>query len=153
MQGTYHKTSNYQNGTFFNCTDEPTDAVTLSMLRKVPCSECGETKNLCYFYDGFIDHISNCIPFRDPIPVEVLSNFSAVGNLRKVLEEGFEIEWDGICNTCGDVGILMKKGRFMKRLVFVVMESIHTTALMVIYFIVYTHIMHLVYFHFFCTIL
>lgn len=105
MLGAFHYTANYRTGTFFNCTKEP-DGDTLPKLMKAPCLECGPTNNLCYFYDGYIDHVDNCNPFRVGIPVREFGNFSAVGNLRKVLQQGFEIEWDGDCKSCmqNDVG-------------------------------------------------
>ncbi|KAL5701613.1 hypothetical protein ACHQM5_026931 [Ranunculus cassubicifolius] len=95
----------YRTGTFFNCTKEP-DKDTLAKLRKAPCLECGESSNLCYFYDGYIDHVDTCRSFRVAIPVQQFGNLSNVENLRKVLQEGFEVEWDGDCDSCvaNDVG-------------------------------------------------
>ncbi|XP_058099700.1 uncharacterized protein LOC131244051 [Magnolia sinica] len=43
--------------------------------------------------------IPNCRPFRTVIPVKVFNNFSGVGNLRKVLQEGFRSDWDGVCGS------------------------------------------------------
>ncbi|KAF9599706.1 hypothetical protein IFM89_001652 [Coptis chinensis] len=99
LLGALHYTSDYRTGTFFNCTKEP-DKGTLDNMMKSPCLECGETSNLCYFYDGYTDHVANCRPFRVAIPVKAFGNFSGVGNLRRVLQEGFEVEWDGDCNSC-----------------------------------------------------
>ncbi|XP_058099984.1 rust resistance kinase Lr10-like [Magnolia sinica] len=91
--------SGYRAGTFFNCTKKPEEDV-LSKLRKAPCLECVETSNLCYFYDGYMSEIPNCRPFRVFIPAKVYNNFSGVGNLRKVLQEGFRTDWDGVCGPC-----------------------------------------------------
>ncbi|PIA41750.1 hypothetical protein AQUCO_02200288v1 [Aquilegia coerulea] len=95
----------YRTGTFFNCSKEPSND-TLARMMKAPCLECGETSNLCYFYDGYIDHIDSCRSFRVAIPVQQFGNFSGVGNLRRVLQQGFQVEWDGDCNICmeKDVG-------------------------------------------------
>ncbi|KAF9599655.1 hypothetical protein IFM89_001601 [Coptis chinensis] len=104
MLGTLHYSSAYKPGTFFNCTKEP-DKNTLAKMIRSPCLECVETSNLCYFYDGFIGHVDFCIPFRIAIPVKIFGNLREVRNLRRVLQEGFEVQWDGNCNSCMDKNI------------------------------------------------
>ncbi|KAF9601586.1 hypothetical protein IFM89_020502 [Coptis chinensis] len=73
---------------------------------KSPCLECGETSNFCFYYDGFLDHVDYCSLFRVNIPVTIYGNLGKVGNLRRVLQEGFEVSWDEDCNSCmeNDVG-------------------------------------------------
>ncbi|XXG72263.1 hypothetical protein AAC387_Pa07g1403 [Persea americana] len=97
-------TSNaYRTGTFFNCTEKPQSDI-LARLMAAPCLECGETKNWCYFYNGFTDPIPNCRPFTSSIPNELFNNLSGVGNLRRALQVGFEAEWDSVCGVaCMDV--------------------------------------------------
>ncbi|KAF9599702.1 hypothetical protein IFM89_001648 [Coptis chinensis] len=43
---------------------------------------------------------------RVDVPVNIHSRLSEVRNLRKVLQEGFEVQWNGNCNSCmeNDVG-------------------------------------------------
>ncbi|XP_058097356.1 rust resistance kinase Lr10-like [Magnolia sinica] len=103
VEGVFHAKSDYWLGTFFNCTKKPAEDI-VSRLREGPCLECGETSNLCYFYDGYMSDIPNCRPFRTIIPVKVFNNFSMVGNLRKVLQEGFRTDWDGVCGPCMEMG-------------------------------------------------
>ncbi|KAF9613365.1 hypothetical protein IFM89_007443, partial [Coptis chinensis] len=99
--------SAYRIGTFFNCTREP-DTDTLSRMTRSPCLECGETSNLCYFrdyydgqsYAGFVGLVDGCITFRVAIPANIAANLSEVRNLRRVLQEGFEVQWDGNCDSC-----------------------------------------------------
>ncbi|KAF5196492.1 Rust resistance kinase lr10, partial [Thalictrum thalictroides] len=95
----------FRTGTFLNCSKEPSHDTLIRMM-KAPCLECGETSNLCYFYDGYIGHIESCRSFRVAIPAKQYGNFSGVGNLRRVLQQGFQVEWDGDCNICmeRDVG-------------------------------------------------
>lgn len=93
----------YRTGTFFNCTQKPQSDI-LARLMAAPCLECGETKNLCYFYNGFMDPIPNCRPFLSSIPNELFNNLTGAGNLRRALQEGFEAEWDSVCGVdCMDV--------------------------------------------------
>ncbi|KAJ8629555.1 hypothetical protein MRB53_022878 [Persea americana] len=93
----------YRTGTCFNCTVKPQGDI-LARLMAAPCLECGETKNLCYFYNGFMDPIPNCRPFISSIPNELFNNLTGVGNLRRALQEGFEAEWDSVCGVaCMDV--------------------------------------------------
>ncbi|KAF9599707.1 hypothetical protein IFM89_001653 [Coptis chinensis] len=99
MLGSVHYTTDYRTGTLFNCTKEP-DSGTLLNLRKVPCLECGETSNLCYFYDGNLDNVANCRTFRTAIPVKIFNNLTGVVRLRSVLQKGFVLEWDRKCNLC-----------------------------------------------------
>ncbi|KAF9599858.1 hypothetical protein IFM89_001804 [Coptis chinensis] len=100
--------SDYRTGTFFNCTKEPADKDTLARMIRSPCLECGETSNLCYFYDGYFPHVDSCIPFRVAIPVSIYANLSGVRNLRRVLQQGYEVQWneDKTCDLCmkNDVG-------------------------------------------------
>ncbi|KAF5178683.1 hypothetical protein FRX31_031730, partial [Thalictrum thalictroides] len=99
MLGNVGYTVDYRTGTLFNCTEEP-DANTLSKLKKAPCLECGETTNLCYFYDGNMDDVANCRTFRTAIPVTLFSNFTGVVELRSLLQKGFVVEWTEKCNLC-----------------------------------------------------
>ncbi|KAL5982670.1 hypothetical protein ACLOJK_016746 [Asimina triloba] len=104
MAGNFHMSTDYQTGTFFNCTQLP-PADLLPNMRKVPCLECGgATANMCYFYDGYVDQIQNCLSSRLPIPMTMLNNnFSGITNLRRELEAGFVVDWDGSCaEACMD---------------------------------------------------
>ncbi|KAJ8629564.1 hypothetical protein MRB53_022887 [Persea americana] len=93
----------YRTGTFFNCTQKPQSDI-LARLMEAPCLECGETKNLCYFFNGFLDPIPNCWPFVTSIPNELFNNLTGAGNLRRALQKGFEAEWDSVCGVaCMDV--------------------------------------------------
>ncbi|KAF9599715.1 hypothetical protein IFM89_001661 [Coptis chinensis] len=113
LLGAFQYSSTYRIGTFFNCTREP-DKDTLARMTRSPCLECGETSNLCYFYDyyigefydGYVGNVDGCIPFRVAIPVNIAANLSVVRNLRRVLQEGFQVQWDEKCNSCmeNDVG-------------------------------------------------
>ncbi|XP_042492726.1 LEAF RUST 10 DISEASE-RESISTANCE LOCUS RECEPTOR-LIKE PROTEIN KINASE-like 2.1 [Macadamia integrifolia] len=85
--------------TYFNCSKEP-DTESLKQLTKAPCWECGETTNLCYYYDGYLDQVSNCRVYKAIVPFEILNNATAVGNPRRVLQQGFTILWDNNCNSC-----------------------------------------------------
>ncbi|KAF9599713.1 hypothetical protein IFM89_001659 [Coptis chinensis] len=107
MLGAFYYSSTFKPGTFFNCTKEP-DKDTLPKMLRSPCLECGETSNFCYFYDGYFGQLDSCLPFRVAIPVNITNNLSAVRNLRRVLQEGIEVQWDrqGNCYSCmeNDVG-------------------------------------------------
>ncbi|KAF9599856.1 hypothetical protein IFM89_001802 [Coptis chinensis] len=102
LLGAVYYSSIYRPGTFFNCTKEPADKDTLARMIRSRCLECGETGNLCYFYDGYFGRVDSCIPFRVAIPVNIYGNLSRVRNLRRVLQEGFEVQWDEdkICDLC-----------------------------------------------------
>ncbi|KAF9599857.1 hypothetical protein IFM89_001803 [Coptis chinensis] len=108
LLGEIYYSSDYKPGTFYNCTKEPADKDTLARMIRSPCLECGETSNLCYFYDGYIPHVDSCIPFQVAIPVKILRNLSEVRNLRRVLQQGYEVQWneDKTCDLCmkNDVG-------------------------------------------------
>ncbi|XP_043719468.1 LEAF RUST 10 DISEASE-RESISTANCE LOCUS RECEPTOR-LIKE PROTEIN KINASE-like 2.1 [Telopea speciosissima] len=98
----YLSSDSYRVVTYFNCSQEP-DTETLKQLTKAPCLECAETtssNNLCYYYDGYLDQVSNCRVYKAIIPVEVLNNVTAVGNPRRVLQQGFTVVWDNNCNSC-----------------------------------------------------
>ncbi|XP_042476822.1 LEAF RUST 10 DISEASE-RESISTANCE LOCUS RECEPTOR-LIKE PROTEIN KINASE-like 2.1 [Macadamia integrifolia] len=85
--------------TYFNCSQEP-DTESLKQLTKAPCLECGETTNLCYYYDGYLDQVSNCRVYKAMVPVKILNNATAVANPRRELQQGFTIVWDNNCNSC-----------------------------------------------------
>ncbi|XP_068649113.1 probable receptor-like protein kinase At5g20050 [Aristolochia californica] len=103
--------SDYKTGTFFNCSQAPR-ADMLARLSEAPCPECGNTSNLCYFYDGYMDQIPNCQPFWVSIPNSLVNNFTGVGNLRTKLQEGFKVQWVSPCgvecmsNTGGRCGFV-----------------------------------------------
>ncbi|KAG9457301.1 hypothetical protein H6P81_001809 [Aristolochia fimbriata] len=98
MAGNFLMSSDYKTGTFFNCTRAP-DADMRGRLTEAPCLECGNTTNLCYFYDGYMDQIPNCRPFRVAMPSTMVNNFTGVGNLRRKLQEGFRVQWESPCGA------------------------------------------------------
>ncbi|KAF9599855.1 hypothetical protein IFM89_001801, partial [Coptis chinensis] len=106
MVGSFLYSPQYRIGTFFNCTKEPADKDTVARMIRSPCLECGETSNFCYFYDRYIPHVDSCLQSVVVIPSNIYGNLSKVRNLRRVLQEGFEIQWERTCNSCtkNDVG-------------------------------------------------
>ncbi|XP_068649115.1 probable receptor-like protein kinase At5g20050 [Aristolochia californica] len=98
MSGNFLMRTDYKRGTFFNCSQTP-GADLLARLSEAPCLECGNTSNLCYFYDGYMDQIPNCQPLRVSIPNSLVNNFTGVGNLRTKLQEGFKVNWESPCGV------------------------------------------------------
>ncbi|XP_042493310.1 rust resistance kinase Lr10-like [Macadamia integrifolia] len=95
--GVFRYTNDYRPVTFLNCTQE------LSNPLKVPCLECGDDHNFCYFTDEIMDSepTKYCSSFTTAIPFNVYYNLSAVRNIRRVLQGGFTMEWDdGNCDPC-----------------------------------------------------
>ncbi|KAJ4952398.1 hypothetical protein NE237_029230 [Protea cynaroides] len=87
--------------TYFNCSQEP-DSESLKKLNKVPCLECGETSNLCYYYDGYLDQVSHCRGYKTILPVKLLDNVTAIGNPRRLVQQGFTVVWNDKCKSCMD---------------------------------------------------
>ncbi|KAG9457299.1 hypothetical protein H6P81_001807 [Aristolochia fimbriata] len=101
MAGNLLVSSDYKTGTFFNCTHPP-EADMMARLSKAPCLECGNSthnNNLCYYYDGYMDKISNCTAISVALQKDLVNNFTRAGNLRTKLQEGFKIQWKSSCGT------------------------------------------------------
>lgn len=110
---------NNRKATFINCTREP-QADILSRLISATCLECEVSNNLCYFFNGYMaDPTPNCKSFITAIPNEWSSNLTALGNLRRALQEGFRAERDSSCGedymvktggSCGYMNVERKIG-------------------------------------------
>ncbi|KAJ8629552.1 hypothetical protein MRB53_022875 [Persea americana] len=98
---------------------EPQAAI-LSRLISATCLECEVSNNLCYFFNGYMaDPTPNCKSFITAIPNEWSSNLTALGNLRRALQEGFRAERDSSCGedymvktggSCGYMNVERKIG-------------------------------------------